>query len=375
MFYIFELFEGNVRGVFGNMKTERKRAFLINFAYFGVMVAIAMFVIRYLLPIVMPFVTAFIIAYFLQRPVNFLEKRFGLPHKPIAMLAVFVFYVIIGGLIALLGVKAVSGILNLIGELPGFYISQVYPFFVEVLHNIERVLIKLDLSELSVASGSTGQVIQSFSEMVSGLPGKVVDLAANFAVSVPGLFVDIVIMIICTFFITIDYRRLTGFCMRQLDEDSKKIFLEIKEYVVGTLLVCIGSYAVIMSITFVELSIAFSIIGMNHAIIIAACIAVFDILPVLGTGGIMIPWSLFMVIYGNYPLALELFLIYVIITVIRNIIEPKIIGGQLGLHPVVTLISMFVGVAFFGGIGLFGLPILVSLIRHLNDRGVINVLK
>ena len=186
---------------------------------------------------------------------------------------------------------------------------------------------------------------------------------------------DIVIMIICTFFITVDYRRLTGFCMRQLDEDFKKIFLEIKEYVVGTLLVCIGSYAVIMSITFVELSIAFSIIGMNHAIIIAACIAVFDILPVLGTGGIMIPWSLFMVIYGNYPLALELFLIYVIITVIRNIIEPKIIGGQLGLHPVVTLISMFVGVAFFGGIGLFGLPILVSLIRHLNDRGVINVLK
>lgn len=89
----------------------------------------------------------------------------------------------------------------------------------------------------------------------------------------------------------------------------------------------------------------------------------------------MIPWSLFMLVYGNYPLALELFLIYVIITVIRNIIEPKIIGGQLGLHPVVTLISMFVGVGFFGPIGLFGLPILLSLIRHLNDRGVIKVLK
>ena len=89
----------------------------------------------------------------------------------------------------------------------------------------------------------------------------------------------------------------------------------------------------------------------------------------------MIPWTLMMVVYGNYSLALELFLIYVIITVIRNIIEPKIIGCQLGLHPVVTLVSMFVGVEFFGPIGLFGCPILLSLVRHLNDRGVIKVLK
>lgn len=357
------------------MKTEKKRAFLINFAYFGVMVALAFFGIRYLLPIILPFVIAFIIAYFLQWPVNVLEKRFGLPHKPIAILAVLLFYVIVGGVLTLVGAKIVSAVINLVKEVPSFYIRQIYPFFVDILHNLERVLIKLGLSELGAASGSTGQVIQSLSEMVSGLPGKVVDVATGFAVSVPGLFVDIVIMIICTFFITIDYRRLTDFCMRQLDDNSKKIFLEIKEYVVGTLLVCIGSYALIMSITFVELSVAFTLIGMNHAIIVAACIAVFDILPVLGTGGIMIPWAVFMLVYGNYPLALELFLIYVIITVIRNIIEPKIIGGQLGLHPVVTLICMFVGVEFFGVIGLFGLPILLSLILHLNAHGAINVLK
>ena len=357
------------------MKTEKKRAFLINFAYFGVMVALAFFGVRYLLPIILPFVIAFIIAYFLQWPVNVLEKRFGLPHKSIATLAVLLFYVIVGGVLTLMGAKIVSAVINLVKEVPSFYIRQIYPFFVDILHDLERVLIKLGLSELGAASGSTGQVIQSLSEMVSGLPGKVVDVVTGFAVSVPGLFVDIVIMIICTFFITIDYRRLTDFCMRQLDDNSKKLFLEIKEYVVGTLLVCIGSYALIMSITFVELSVAFTLIGMNHAIIVAACIAVFDILPVLGTGGIMIPWSVFMLVYGNYPLALELFLIYVIITVIRNIIEPKIIGGQLGLHPVVTLICMFVGVEFFGVIGLFGFPILLSLILHLNAHGAIKVIK
>lgn len=357
------------------MKIDKRRSFLINFAYFGVMVGIAWFGIQYLLPIVMPFVIAFIIAYFLQYPVNFVEKRIRLPHKLIAMLAVLIFYVTVGGLLTLVGVKVVSGVFGFVKELPSFYIETVYPMFVSILHNLERTLIKLGLGELNAASGSTGQLIQSFSEMISQLPGQVIGIVTDFAVSVPGLFVDIVVMIICTFFLTIDYRRLTNFCMRQLSENSKTIFLEIKEYVVGTLLVCIGSYALIMSITFVELSFALTFIGMNHAIIIAACIAVFDILPVLGTGGVMIPWALLTAVYGNYPLAMELFVIYLIITAVRNVIEPKIIGGQLGLHPVVTLVSMFVGVDFFGVIGLFGFPIGLSLIRHLNDRGVIRILK
>ena len=357
------------------MRTEKKRAFLIHFAYFGVIIAMVALGLHFILPIVMPFVIAFVIAYFLQKPVAFLEKKTGLSHKPIAAIAVLGFYAIVGVVIVLIGARIMSWAMKIAGELPKLYITHAYPFFVKILHNLERVLIRLDLGQLNAASGASGQIIQSFSETISELPGKAVEVATNFAISVPGMFVDIVIMIISTFFLTIDYHKLTDFCMRQLSEGAKTIFLEIKEYVVGTLLVCIGSYIIIMSITFVELSIALSFIGINHAILVAACISVFDILPVLGTGGIMIPWALLVAVYGNYPLALELFIVYLAITVVRNIIEPKIIGGQLGLHPVVTLICMFIGVDFFGVIGLFGFPICLSLLRHLNDRGVIRILK
>ena len=74
-------------------------------------------------------------------------------------------------------------------------------------------------------------------------------------------------------------------------------------------------------------------------------------------------------------MALKIFGVYVTVTVVRNIIEPKIVGGQLGLHPVVTLCSMFVGVQLFGVVGLFGFPIGLSLLRYLNDHGVIRILK
>ena len=149
----------------------------------------------------------------------------------------------------------------------------------------------------------------------------------------------------------------------------------IKEYLVGTLWVCVRSYALIMSITFVELSILLTFIGIEHSVIVAFCTAIFDILPVLGTGGIMVPWAVLTAISGNWILGLKLFIVYIIVTVVRNIIEPKIVGGQLGLHPVVTLCSMFVGVQLLGAIGLFGFPIGLSLLRYLNDHGVIKVLK
>ena len=100
-----------------------------------------------------------------------------------------------------------------------------------------------------------------------------------------------------------------------------------------------------------------------------------EALSILRTGGIMLPWAVITAIRGDIPLALSLLAVYVVVTIIRNIIEPKIVGAQLGLHPVVTLVSMFVGTQLFGVLGLFGFPICLSLLRHLNDTGAVKIFK
>ena len=89
----------------------------------------------------------------------------------------------------------------------------------------------------------------------------------------------------------------------------------------------------------------------------------------------MIPWTVINVVLGNFKLAAALLVLYVIVTIIRNIIEPKIVGSQLGLHPIVTLSSMFAGVQLLGGIGLFGFPITLSLLVHLDNKGIISLLR
>lgn len=233
----------------------------------------------------------------------------------------------------------------------------------------------MDPSLVSTLEDLFNQFIQSIGQMVSSLSMSAMGTISGVASSLPGLFIKLLLMIISTFFIAADYELLTGFFLKQLDGKSKQIFLQVKKYVVGTLFVCIRSYALIMTITFIELSVGLSIIGVKNSILIAFLISVFDILPVLGTGGIMIPWTIIAALTGDYSLSIGLLIVYLIITVIRNIIEPKIVGSQIGLHPVVTLASMFVGVQLLGVVGLFGFPISLSLLRHLNDNGTIHLFK
>lgn len=357
------------------METEKRRKFLINFTYFAVMLLLGFCVLRYVIPMTMPFVIGFLVAYCLRSPINAVSRKLHLPRKVTAILVVLMFYATVGSLLALLGLKAISWVAALVGNIPMMYELHVQPFLMDVLYSLETRFADLDVSVAYVMESVGAQLIQSMGKMVSNASMGVMGFATVAASALPGLFVKLVLIIISSFFIAVDYEQLTGFCMRQLGEKSKAVFLQIKAYVVGTLWVCIRSYLIIMSLTFVELSIGLNLLKINHAFLIAFCIAVFDILPVLGTGGIMIPWTVLTAIAGNYQMALGLLLLYLAITVIRNIVEPKIVGSQLGLHPVVTLVSMFVGVQFFGVIGLFGFPIMLSLLRYLDENGVIHILK
>jgi sporulation integral membrane protein YtvI len=354
---------------------SKQKRVIINLLFIGLIALLVYVILEHALKLVSPFIFAFIIAYILRRPALFLVKTLSLPYKPIAMLLVLLFYCTIGVLISLLGVKILSTIADLVASLPPLYTNQIVPSLSSFFAEIEEAVSRMDPTLIPVVNDLSTQLIQSIGELVSNISVKTVAIVSGYASSLPGLFIRLVLMIISTFFIAMDYDMLTGFVARQFTDRVRDLMVEIKRYVVGTLFVCIRAYALIMSITFVELSIGFTIIGIGKPVLVALCIAVFDILPVLGTGGIIIPWVIISVIQGKYSLAIGLLIIYATVTVVRNIIEPKIVGSQIGLHPVVTLVSLFVGAQLFGVIGLFGFPITLSLLRHLNEEGAINLYK
>lgn len=357
------------------MEYTKQKRFITNILFFGFIALLVYVTLEYVLRWVSPFLFAFIFAYVLRRPALFLSKSARIPYKPVAVLLVLLFYCTIGVLISLAGVKILSIIADFVSGLPPLYADKIVPSLSSFFGEIEEAVSRMDPTLIPVLNDLFTQLIQSIGEMVSDLSVKIVSLVSGYASSLPVFFIRILIMVISTFFIAADYDVLTGFVGRQFTGRSLLLMREIKRYVVGTLFVCIRAYALIMTITFIELSIGFTIIGISNPILVAFLIALFDILPVFGTGGIMVPWAVISVIQGHYTLALSLFTIYIIVTIIRNIIEPKIVGSQIGLHPVVTLISLFVGAQLFGVIGLFGFPITLSLLRHLNETGVIKLFK
>lgn len=131
---------------------------------------------------------------------------------------------------------------------------------------------------------------------------------------------------------------------------------------------CAGGIRFHLLMTFAELAAGLLLLRIEGAFAIAFLIAVLDILPVLGTGTVLLPWAV-IAFAGGKRMGIGVIGLYLIITVVRNIVEPKLVGKQMGLSPVVMLPCMIVGLHFFGILGLFGVPLLASFLKKLYSDG------
>jgi len=127
------------------------------------------------------------------------------------------------------------------------------------------------------------------------------------------------------------------------------------------------SYSIIMLITFAEIFFGLSVLGIEYSFLIAAVSAVIDILPVLGVGIILLPWAIFCLIGRNLFRGIGLIILYVIIVIVRQFIEPKIVGESLGVHPLLALSSFYIGYRLFGFAGIIIAPILLVLWRAIKE--------
>lgn len=340
------------------MNTEKKRAFLIQLAYWLVVAAGVYLGLEYLLPISVPFLFGSLIAWLVIR----LSEKLRCPHKLFRIGLTLLIYGIMGLLVALAAVKSVSGITSLIQWLPEVYENKLLPLATMAYDWFAEKIRMLDPALLSALEMLVESVLSGLKNLISTLSGFAVNLVSGLATGIPNLIFSLLAMIFSTIFVVGDYERIAAFAGANIPENVKKLLNNIRIYLTDTLFVVIRSYVLIMLLTFAELSILFSLFGIEHAVPKAAVIALLDIMPILGTGGIMIPWAVTSLVLGYTKLGLELLLIYGIVTVVRNYVEPKIVGTQLGLHPIITLVAMFIGLRLFGFWGLFGLPVGISFL-------------
>ncbi len=361
------------------MNIEKRKQFIINTIFVGFIVILFYLFLKYALGLFFPFLVGLFIAMLLQRPLAFISKHTKMPRKIVGAILTILTFVLIFALIATLGAAIVSQFKGLLS-----YIGGILNDFPAFLDTIQSKLISMLSFLPENLSESVNQTIMNGFENLKNINFSNFNITSlfgplggiwNAAKQIPNVLVTTLITIITTLFLTMDYRLVVNFIRNQLSEKHKALVTDSKKIFFNTIWKMLRAYVIIMTITCVELFIGLSILKVPYALVLALIICVVDILPVLGTGTVIIPWAIYEFIMGNSNLALGLAVMYVLITVIRNFIEPKIVGHSVGLHPIVTLTSMYVGLQLFGFFGMLMMPIIIIMIKVLQDNGKIHLWK
>ena len=353
------------------MNLEKQKSFIIRVIYIALLLLLVYVGIKYLLPMLMPFVIGLIIAVAFRHVIDLIEKKTRIKRIFVSIFILIFFYTMIGLVVSLIGVKAFTFIGTLFNGLPDLYKDTILPALKTVTDNLASNFpsIKLYLEDF------IKNIDQSTFSFISNASSTVVGMVTGLAGQVPTLLIKFIFTIVSSFFFTIDYYKLTHFIILQFNGDRREMILMLKDNVIGTLGKFIRAYSVIISISFLELSLGFWILGISNPLLLGGLVALIDIMPILGTGAVLLPWSIVSFIMGNTKLGIGIMILYVFITIVRQTIEPRIVGQQIGLHPILTLILMYVGAQMMGVLGLLSLPILATLLVKLNNDGTIHLYK
>ena len=335
---------------------EEKKEFIINVLYYVLIFGIVYVFCNYLLGIFAPFILGFLFAYF---AVRIAKKIFKKESKLNRIISLIILYAVIIAVITLLVILGVNEISDFISALPSLYKQYVEPVLQSLGGNINTnsnlpINVQDDVANLYTS------VLEALKTAVSSISSAIVSSGTSLISGTTGAIVAILTTVITSFFVVGDYEKIIWYFESLMSPQTKEVYDEIKDFMFNTVFLVGKCYGIIMFITFIELLVGLGILGVSNFALVAMITSVLDILPVLGVGTILLPWALFELIVGKYYLAIGLVVLYLIISIVRNIIEPKFVGSSLNLHPLATLFTMLIGVELFGVLGLFGLPLACS---------------
>ena len=323
----------------------------------------------------MPFLVAFVISLMLEPIIKFIMKKTKLTRRTSSIIVFIIAIVIICGILVWGITTLISEASNLLTNL-NTYIDTGYNMFQTLVSSIDLSKINVPEEVMNIVQNSGMEFLETATDWAKGVLTNVID----FITSMPTLGVYTGISLIALYFICVD----KIYMIDQLEHHLPETWVKRIGVHLRTLVKSLGGYLkaelilVLISffISLVGLYI-FYFIGWNieFPLIIAIGIAFIDALPIFGSGTVMIPWAGILAFSGDMKLAIGIFVLWCIMSIVRQLIEPRIVSGQIGIHPIFTLIAMYTGFRFLGVWGLLLGPIVLIILKNIYgtviDRGVV----
>lgn len=309
--------------------------------------------VNWLIPLFFSCLIVLILQPLLAREIKLLKIRRSLLAKAIIIFNYGVFIVLAISLL----VFCIIQIYNILEILPD-YLQELYIMFSNNSYIID-ISKYLDF----IYSGSMS--------LIENVSGSFIHGLIMIIMKIPSIMFDLIFVIMTSLFMLLDYPRIDNLLIKRYPmvslvvDTTKEVFSNLFK-----------AYFIIMIVTFFELWVGFLIIQLEHSMVLACIIAIFDFLPLLGIDMIMIPWIVICAFTNKISLALGLLIIYLVIVITKNILEPKLIAKGLGISPLVSLIGMYLGMKVLGFVGLIIVPIIlvivIQVIKVKMNYGILN---
>ncbi|MCQ2441236.1 MAG: sporulation integral membrane protein YtvI [Clostridia bacterium] len=340
------------------MNFNEKKDFLVNFTFTAVITALIFFVSKFMLAYLFPFIIGVVLSFVMQRPSAFISRKTGIKKGICSAILVTATYVLVTAVVILLIWTLISAISGMAG-VTADYLKSAAGMFESLLNSFKKMAVLLPKS----ISGTVDNMAHDFSENISEkFTAFLSGIATTTAKNLPAFLISSIVTVVASFYIVKDFDKIKKFFKNFLKPTTYKNVVVIKDIVQKSILQFVLGYLLLMGITFVEMSIGLIFLRIKYAVLVAAVISLIDLLPVLGTGTVIIPWSVISFLSKDTSRGFGLLILYIIITVVRNFSEPRIIGNRVGINPLLTLITMFVGLKISGIAGMIFLPVIFIVV-------------
>mgnify|MGYP001319014368 CR=1 FL=1 len=348
------------------------RILIISFILIG-----GFYLLKYSLPYLYPFLLAIILSFLLNPFVSILQKRFKVPRVLGTFIILTGFILLIIGLFFILFIEIYQGAIFLAEKIPGYFHTLIqileYNFNEKILPLYEKVLsffFSLDAANQEKIKENLDSFASYLAQSGANLLQETLSKIPNILSALPHSITVLIFIILSAFIITTDWeflqQKLTNSLPAKINSSSKSVIIHLKDSLFGY----VKAQIILISITGILIFIGLMILKIEHALTIAMFATLIDLIPFVGVGLIFIPWIIYLFFIGDYYLTIGLSVIYMIIIIVRQIIEPKIIASNIGLHPLVALIGYFIGIQIWGVVGLIIAPFILIIIYALYQAGV-----
>ena len=327
--------------------------------------------LRFLLPWLAPFLIAFVLAALMEPGVRALTRRGWRRGLAAALLTLAILGALTWALVAL-GGYCLTGAARLGGELPSL-VSALAAGAAE----LEEKLLHLTAGAPEELTAYLDAALESLSQALTALPlqlsQRLLGAVSRAAQSGPDVLLFAVTAGLGTYFLSAGFPKNTAFLIGQLPDGLRQRLSGLGRDLKASFGGLLRTQLILMGLTFLELLLAFRLMGIRSAAAMAAMTALVDALPVFGTGTVLLPWAAGSALLGQGGRAIGLTVCWVAVNVVRNCLQARLLGDQIGLSPLASLLAVYVGWRICGVGGMLLAPVLLAVLSQLNDKGVVQL--